>query len=195
LGKSNFKNYKLGKKIMQNTNILTVDKNSIFKNIILTLLGSFFICLFANIIIYLPFSPVPIVMQNSVCLFLGILLGKEKGFFSTLLFLIYGSLGFPVFAGGVCGSMYLLFTASSGYLLSYPIAAYVSGYLYEKMTKKTLMSTFLAISVGHGIILVFGTLVVSLFLGIKKVILVGFLPFVIGDFLKGLLASKILNRN
>ena len=111
--------------------VLRDNKTEILFGFFQVLLASFCIPLVAYISIPLGFSPVPIVLQNSFCVFLGVVLGRKKGSLAVLLFLLQGACNLPVFVFGSFG-MSALFGITGGYLLDYPLGAYVSGWMMEK---------------------------------------------------------------
>lgn len=161
-----------------------VSLNEITKALLMSLL----ISLFANVAIYMPFTPVPITLQNTLCLFMGITLGKRTGALAVLLFLIEGLIGLPVFAGG--GSTLTFIGPTGGYLIGYLVGTYVTGAIYEK--KKDTMGAFLALSIGTLMVYAFGFIRLSLLLGMEKAFLLGVLPFLLTGFLKiGLLAKGL----
>ncbi|MFC7204874.1 biotin transporter BioY [Haloferax namakaokahaiae] len=73
-----------------------------------------------------PLSPIPVTMQVLVVFLAGIFLGPVWGGASMVLYLVAGSLGAPVFAGGSAGFGALV-GPTGGYLLAYPVAAVVTG--------------------------------------------------------------------
>jgi biotin transport system substrate-specific component len=81
----------------------------------------------------LPFTPVPITLQTLMVLLSGVLLGAYIGGVSMIIYLLLGVIGLPVFAGGSSGIGALL-GPTGGYLLSYPVAAFVVGWMIQ--TKK-----------------------------------------------------------
>ncbi|MCX6133574.1 MAG: biotin transporter BioY [Ignavibacteriales bacterium] len=78
--------------------------------------------------IEIPHHPIPFTLQTFFVLLAGGLLGKRNGFLSMLMYLGMGAIGMPVFSSGSAGLARLL-GPSGGYLLSFPIAAYLIGYL------------------------------------------------------------------
>lgn len=92
------------------------------RDFVLILGSSLLMGLFAKIQIPLSFTPVPIALQDTIAIFLGILLGPRRGTLAVLAFLAQGALGFPVFAGGVGGIMKFI-GPTGGYLIGYPLAA------------------------------------------------------------------------
>jgi biotin transport system substrate-specific component len=78
--------------------------------------------------IEIPNQPVPYTMQTFFVLLTGAFLGKRNGAVSMGLYLILGAIGMPVFSGGASGLSRILGT-TGGYLFSFPIAAFVVGFL------------------------------------------------------------------
>lgn len=156
----------------------------------LIILGmSFLIALAAPISIPLPFTPVPIVLQNTLILSLSVLLGAKRTVLAVIGFLLQGSLGLPVFATCVGGFSHLL-GSNAGYLLGYIIAAGVMGFLSRTASKLQL---FWVLSIGDGIIYLFGAIWLAAFIGWAQAITLGVLPFLCGDTLKRLLAVKCIH--
>ncbi|MBI2101950.1 biotin transporter BioY [Candidatus Woesearchaeota archaeon] len=79
----------------------------------------------------LPFTPVPITLQTLMVLLSGSMLGPVYGALSMIVYLLLGTIGLPVFAGGSSGVAALL-GPTGGYLFSYPVAAFVIGYMLQK---------------------------------------------------------------
>ena len=92
----------------------------------------------------LPFTPVPITLQTLIVLLSGAMLGSYYGALSMIIYIAVGAIGLPVFAGGASGIGVLL-GPTGGYLFSYPIAAYVIGYMTEKKVIDKLQKYSLAI--------------------------------------------------
>jgi biotin transport system substrate-specific component len=94
--------------------------------------GSLFVALCARITIPLPGTPVPLTVQNFGVLLVGLLLGSRRGFAALALYLAEGAMGMPVFSPtGVGGIAQLLHGATAGFLLTYPLVAWVAGYAME----------------------------------------------------------------
>jgi biotin transport system substrate-specific component len=94
--------------------------------------ASLFVALCARITIPLPFTPVPLTLQNFGVLLVGLMLGSKRGFAALALYLAEGAVGIPVFnPTGMGGIAQLLHGATSGFLLAYPFVAWVAGYVME----------------------------------------------------------------
>ncbi len=154
----------------------------------LVILSSILIGLFAKVAIPLPFSPVPFATQGLVVLVLSVLLGSKRAPAAVLGFLMQGAAGFPVFAGGHSS----LFGPTGGYLFGYLVASLLVGYLAEKMQGRTWMKFFWTLAAGNAMFYLFGIPYLAAFIGMKKALLLGLAPFVIGDLIKLILGVKIL---
>jgi biotin transport system substrate-specific component len=94
--------------------------------------ASLFVALCARITIPLPFTPVPLTVQNFGVLLVGLLLGSKRGFAALTLYLAEGAIGMPVFSPvGVGGIAQLFHGATGGFLLTYPLVAWLAGYVME----------------------------------------------------------------
>jgi biotin transport system substrate-specific component len=172
--------------------VLTVSKkDSWVRSLFLVLGGSFLIALFARISIPLPFSPVPIALQGVICLILGAMLGRRLGALSVLAYLAQGAIGLPVFALGKAG-LPILLGPTGGYLLGYLLGAYVTGYLIERSGSKSHHRLLLALTLGNLTIYLCGLPQLALFVGADKVFALGMLPFLVGDVVKLIIASRLL---
>ncbi len=96
--------------------------------------ASFFVALCARITIPLPFTPVPLTVQNFGVLLVGLLLGSRRGFAALALYLAEGAVGLPVFSAGHWGMTQLL-GATGGYLIMYPLVAGLAGFIFERGRK------------------------------------------------------------
>lgn len=160
------------------------------KNIMLVLAGSFLLTIFSNIAIPLPFTPVPIVCQNFIAIALGLLLGPKKALASVALFLLEGACGLPVFSN-FSGGIVALIGPKGGYLMGYALSAYIAGKIYETKTKKSLILAMIAgLVCQYGL----GLMQLSLFVGLKNTLALGFFPFIIGDLLKMSICYNLMVR-
>ncbi|MGO8794752.1 MAG: biotin transporter BioY [Candidatus Sulfotelmatobacter sp.] len=102
------------------------------KQIGLVIGGSLLVALCARITIPLPFTPVPLTVQNFGVLLVGLLLGSRRGFAAMALYLAGGAMGMPVFSPAGAGGMAQLFHgATGGFLLAYPLVAWLAGFVME----------------------------------------------------------------
>ena len=153
--------------------------------------GSIIIALTAQIIIPLPFTPVPITGQTFGVLLIASLLGSRRGMLAVITYLIEGIAGLPFFAGGTAGTL-ILAGISGGYLIGFVFAAFLVGYLAEKGWDHTFLSTFFMMTLGTGMIFVFGALWMLQFVNAGQVFLLGVAPFMAGAAFKIVLAALLL---
>lgn len=106
----------------------------------------------------IPVKPVPFTLQTMMVILAGALLGARKGAYSQLVYLFLGVIGLPVFAQVPDASIGFarLFGPTGGYLLSFPIAAFITGYLIEK--NQNYFMVILSMFFGNALILLIGTL-------------------------------------
>ena len=98
----------------------------------------------------IPHYPVPFTLQTMVVLLAGAFLGSRNGALSQILYLTSGAVGFPVFAGGAFGLLRLV-GPTGGYLLAFPVAAAVVGYLLRERRSPG----FVTLSMATGLLVIF----------------------------------------
>jgi len=142
--------------------------------------------------ISIPIGPVPITLQLLFVLLSGLILGARLGFLSQVIYLIMGAIGLPVFANFKGGFVHL-YGPTGGYLLAFPIASLIVGWMVKN--KKSFTNYLIASLVGIIIIYLFGFLRLGVFFGdFKKAFFVGVFPFVGVDVAKALIAAFIADR-
>jgi len=147
----------------------------------------------AQISIALPFTPVPITGQTFAVLLVGASLGTVRGGASALLYVLLGIAGAPVYAHGAQGWA-VITGASGGYLVSYPFASALTGWLAERHWDRRFSSAVGAMLTGNVLIYLFGLpwLAVVLGTGLERTLELGLYPFVPGDTFKLYLAAALL---
>jgi len=93
--------------------------------------ASLFVALCAHIAIPLPGTPVPLTVQNFAVLLVGLVLGSRRGFAALTLYLAEGAMGMPVFSPIGAGGIAQLLGPTGGFLLAYPLVAWVAGFIME----------------------------------------------------------------
>src|SRR5688572_9756646 len=104
----------------------------------------------AQVSVPLPFTQVPFTFQPMVVLLGGLALGPRLGLASQILYLMAGIAGLPVFAASATlppGALRLL-GPTGGYLLAYPFAAFLTGYLAERGLDRRYLTSVLAMLAG-----------------------------------------------
>lgn len=160
-------------------------------------LGALIVALAAQVVVPVPFSPVPMTLQPLAVIAVGGLLGGAAGASALLLYIALGILGLPVFAAGGSGVTHLL-GPTGGYLLAFPVAAGVAGALTgrspDAAAPSSVLRVLLACALAMVIIHAGGVAQLALLGGDPALAFrVGFVPFLTGDLLKvGLAATLIL---
>lgn len=144
---------------------------------------SFSVLTFLSAQVVIPVQPVPFTLQTMIVLLSGAFLGSRNGMISQVFYLAAGTIGLPVFAEYSFGFARLI-GPTGGYLMAFPIAAYVVGYLIEK--KSTNWMIVLSMITGALIILLSGSLFLSVFLSgdMNKALFSGAIIFSIWDVIK-----------
>jgi biotin transport system substrate-specific component len=93
--------------------------------------ASLFVALCAHLSVPLPFTPVPLTLQNFAVLLVGMALGSRRGFAALALYLVEGSSGLPVFSPAGPGGVLQLFGPTGGFLMAYPLVAGLAGWITE----------------------------------------------------------------
>ena len=152
----------------------------------------------AQVSIPLAFTPVPFTLQPMIVLLGGAALGSRLGWSSQVLYLALGAAGAPVFAaaGMLPNGAARLLGPTGGYLVSFPIAAFVAGTLAERGFDRTYKTSVLAMAAGLLVIYAGGIAWLTFFTGpalsIRSAITAGVTPFVLADVVKLFAAAGIL---
>jgi len=163
------------------------------RNVVVVLIGTAFLALSAKISV--PFFPVPMTLQTLVVLSIGMLLGPRLGALTIIAYLAQGAMGLPVFQGtpekGI-GLAYMM-GPTGGYLIGFVVAAFVVGLLAQRHWDRSPLSTIAAMVIGNAVIYACGLVWLGSVLGWDKPILAwGMQPFLVGDFVKILIAAAVL---
>jgi biotin transport system substrate-specific component len=94
--------------------------------------ASLFVALCARATVPLPFTPVPLTLQNFGVVLVGLTLGSRRGFAALALYLVEGAAGMPVFNPAGPGGVAQLLGATGGFLLAYPFVAGLAGWIMER---------------------------------------------------------------
>src|SRR6185369_7279527 len=113
----------------------------------------------------LPFTQVPFTFQPVVVLLAGLTLGSRLGLASQVLYLVAGMAGLPVFAASatLAPGFLRLLGPTGGYLMSYPFAAALVGYLAERGFGRRYLTSVVAMLAGLAVVYAAGALWLGLF--------------------------------
>jgi biotin transport system substrate-specific component len=112
-------------------------QESLTGKVLLVIGATAFVAACAHISFPLPFTPVPLTLQNFAVLLVGMFLGPVAGFSAMVLYLVEGALGLPVFTPYAAGGVAHLLGPNGGYLFSYPLAAAAAGWVVRAMQPVT----------------------------------------------------------
>ena len=98
--------------------------------------ASLVVALCARVTIPLPFTPVPLTLQNFGVLLVGLLLGSRRGFAALALYLVEGASGLPVFNPTGPGGIAQIIGPTGGFLMAYPLVAFVAGWIHEHTSRR-----------------------------------------------------------
>jgi len=144
--------------------------------------ATFIALLAAGAWVALPVGPIPVTLQTFFLLLAAPVM-KRRAVIPAALYLLLGALNLPVFHSGLSGIGVLL-GPSGGFLLGFIPAAVVAGLSYEKRSRAIRIA---GLAAGAGIIYACGVawLLFSAGVSLPAALLVGVLPFLPGDILKG----------
>ena len=169
---------------------VAVPRSSVVSDVILVVLASLATALAAQAEIRLPWTPVPVSGQSFAVLLSGLVLGSRRAFLAQLLYLSYGAAGLPVFSGGAAGLIKFM-GPTGGYLIAFPFAALLTGFLAERGWDRKPITMFAAMLLGSTVIFALGLAQLSRFVPAEGLLAAGLVPFIPGDLIKSALAAGV----
>ena len=165
------------------------------RNVALVIGASLVIAICARISVPLPFTPVPLTLANFGVLAVGLLLGSKRGFAAAALYLSYGMAGLPVFSPAGLGGVAQLLGPTGGYLIAYPVMAFIAGFIAERGTKSFTRS-LLAATVAEVVLFASGIswLAVLTHTPILRAASFGLYPFVFAEVMKVMASAGLSSR-
>ena len=169
-----------------------IQDSSTATKILMSLIMACLTGIMAQIIIPLPWTPVPITAQTFAVLCSGLFLGKKYGCLSQIFYVVLGIAFIPWF-GGMTGGLEVALGSTGGFLIGFIIASYFIGLITEKHAEARNF-TRMAITIGianFALIYIPGLAGLALFLnsqgisfGIYDLLVMGLIPFIAGDIVK-----------
>jgi biotin transport system substrate-specific component len=160
-------------------------------DVLLVIGATVIIALSAQIAIPLPFTLVPMTLQPLAVLLVGVTLGSVRGAAAAALYLLEGFSGLPVFAQGHAGPMWLA-GPTAGYLLSYPCAAWVAGWVSERGWGTTTIRAIAGMLLALGVIYLGGFSWLTVLSGSRAAWIGGVQPFILADIVKVAIGASLL---
>jgi biotin transport system substrate-specific component len=155
--------------------------------IVIAFAATLFVAACAHVSIPLPFTPVPLTLQNFGVLLVGLLLGPAAAFSAMALYLVEGALGLPVFNPHAAGGILQLLGPTGGYLLSYPFVAALAAWAFRSFRSNSIyVRAAVAGLVATTLLFLCGSLWIAqvLHLSASSVWIMSVAPFVPGEIVK-----------
>ena len=168
------------------------------RNALLVVAGSVLVALCAQVSLSLPFTPVPVTGQTFAVLLIGATFGARRGAAALLVYLAEGAAGLPVFSPGGAPGFARLLGPTAGYLFAFPAAAFLVGWLLERLPQPPALWNwarwFVAALAAETLILASGTAWLKVVLDVSwgTALSQGALPFLPGEVFKALLVTAVL---
>lgn len=168
-------------KFSQTQTFATDRQSAILLTLLHGLIGSIFLSFLSQV--SLPLQPVPMTLQTLGVFLLALTQTKERAALSCLFYLVEASMGMPVLAGWTVNPLWMI-SARAGFLCSFPIAAYLIGFILEKWERPSILQAGAAVVLGQLTIYFFGVAWLSFLVGFQKAWMVGIVPFLPAAFFK-----------
>lgn len=144
----------------------------------------------SQVAIPLPGTPVPFTLQPMLVVLAGMMLGPRLGATSMVLYLAMGAAGLPVFTPVGAPGIARLLGPTGGYLIAYPVAAYVTGVAARRAP--ALLARWGAALLGMLVIFAGGLAQLTILTGsVGQAAAVGLTPFAALDAVKAFVAALI----
>ncbi|WP_129595699.1 biotin transporter BioY [Anaerophilus nitritogenes] len=166
------------------------------KEICITSIFTAITAVMSQIAIPIPFSPIPFAPQIFAIYLSGIILGKKLGCLSQIIYVVLGGMGLPIFSNFSAGMQSIL-GPTGGFIMSFPIIAYIIGYAFENnksvWMKSIILSLALIVSYSMGIIQM--SLVIKMSIPKATVLMLPYVPFdIVKIILAYVIGTKVKNR-
>lgn len=160
------------------------------------------VCVIAPWSLSIPVSPVPISLGSLAIYFALMVLGMKCGTIVTLLYILIGLVGVPVFSG-LSGGAGKLLGPTGGYIVGYIFMALICGFFLDKwrtnlnvkenIGRKNLALSVLGMVLGTIVLYAFGTawLAISLNMTFPAALAAGVIPYIPGDIVKLIIAMVV----
>jgi len=169
------------------------NETSLINKVILAFFMACVTGIMAQLVIPLPWTPVPVTAQTFAVLMAGILLGRWWGGISQIIYLVAGLMGLNWFAG-LTGGLGVFLGATGGYLIGFVLVALFLGYFSDKYVESRKFRPMLGLMLFANLVFIYipGLLGLGLWIylvkgsypGIITLLSMGLLPFLMGDLIK-----------
>jgi len=148
----------------------------------------------ARLVLPLPFTPVPLTLANFGVLLVGLALGSKRGFAAAALYLAWGAMGLPVFSPAGVGGIAQLFGPTGGYLLAYPVVAFLAGWIAERGSA-SFVRNLIGGTVAELVLFAAGISWLAIVTGSwQRAVVFGLAPFIFAEVMKVMVAAAAARR-
>jgi biotin transport system substrate-specific component len=148
----------------------------------------------ARLVLPLPFTPVPLTLANFGVLLVGLSLGSKRGFAAAALYLAWGAMGLPVFSPAGVGGIAQLFGPTGGYLLAYPVVAFLAGWIAER-GNAPFARNLIGGAVAELVLFAAGISWLAVMTGSwQRAVAFGLAPFIFAEVMKVMVAAAVARR-
>lgn len=166
---------------------------TVVRDVAVVMAGVLLVAASAQIVVPLPFTPVPISGSTFGVLLVGAALGPLRGVLAMGLYLALGLVGLPFYAEASGGVDYLA-GATGGYIVAYPVVALLVGACARRGLDRTPRGMAVAFLLGSAVFYAIGVpwLAAATGMNAGEALRAGMLPFLVGDLAKAALAAGLL---
>jgi biotin transport system substrate-specific component len=175
--------------------ILSLPQSWLVREVSLVIGASLLMAVCARISVPLPFTPVPLTLGNFAVLVIGMVLGSRRGMAALLVYLAEGAAGLPVFSPAGPGGVAQLLGPTGGYLMAYPLAAFLAGWVSRRL-ERSFSRLALAALCGEVVLFAGGVtwLMALTQVSLKQAAWFGLYPFLFAEIIKVLSAAALALR-
>lgn len=162
------------------------------KDLVLTAMMAAVTAVFSQIIIPLPFSPIPFSLGILAVFLSGAVLDKKYAVLAQVTYVLLGAVGLPVFAG-FHGGLGAVVGPTGGYLIAYPLMAFFTAWIAEKIGRNQWFCYYPGMALGLLVCYGFGTvwLAVAGKMSFGAALMAGVVPFAVFDVIKIVIAAAL----
>jgi biotin transport system substrate-specific component len=167
---------------------------SLYWQVAIVISASLFVALCAQVTIPLPFTPVPLTLQNLGVLLVGLALGSRRGALALMLYLAEGASGLRVFNPTGPGGIAQLLGPTGGFLMAYPVVAFVAGCISER-AGRTFRANLLAATLAEIVLFAGGvSWIAAATHSLSLAARFAAYPFIFAEVMKILVAAGLISR-
>lgn len=171
-------------------NFTIVSSSLVKRQVMEVALGTLLLMLCAQIII--PIRPVFVSLYTVAIIFIGLTYTRVTGPLAVISYIMLGIAGFPVF-GGFSGGVAALMGTTGGYIAGSLVTVCIMPYLREKFfISHSVLNRLVLCLIGNVVIMSFGFIWLSKFLGVSGAFYGGVVPFIVPGIIKSFILVALI---